>query len=76
MLIRFCAFLVFAVIEGWCLVGFWCLIVSISVVRLAAVESLSWWVFVGVWFSMFVLEMSWRRSRICGGFCTIGTVKL
>lgn len=65
-----------SVIEGWCLVGFWCLIVSISAVRTAAVESLSWWVFVGVWFSMFVLEMSWRRSRICGGFCTIGTVKL
>ncbi|RVW54741.1 hypothetical protein CK203_072006 [Vitis vinifera] len=64
------------VIEGWCLVGFWCLIVSISVVRLAAVESLSWWVFVGVWFSMFVLEMSWRRSRICGGFCTIGTLSI
>lgn len=57
MLIRFCAFLVFAVIEGWCLVGCWCLIVSISVVRSAAVESLNWWGFVEVWFSMFVLEM-------------------
>ena len=69
--------LVVAEIEGWCLVGLWCLIVSISVVRSTAVESLSWWFYFGVCFSMFVLDLSWRRrSRISGGFGTIGTLKL
>ena len=57
--------------------GFLCLIVSISVVRSTAVESLSWWFYFGVCFSMFVLDLSWRRrSRISGGFGTIGIVKL